>query len=47
MKEGKLLRHIVSQEGVRIDIERVKSINTTSLPRNNKDIESFLGKKCF
>jgi hypothetical protein len=44
MKAGKLLGHIVSAEGVRIDPSRLKSINTLSLPRSNKQIQSFLGK---
>jgi hypothetical protein len=36
MKEGKLLRHIVSVEGVRIDSRRVEAIQTLSLPRSKK-----------
>jgi hypothetical protein len=36
MKEGKLLGHIVSTEGVRIDSSRVESIQTLSLPRSKK-----------
>jgi hypothetical protein len=44
MKEGKLLGHIVSAEGVRIDPSRVEAIQTLSLPRSKKKVQSFLGK---
>jgi hypothetical protein len=37
MKEGKLLGHIVSAEGVRIDPSRVEEILTLSLPRSRKE----------
>jgi hypothetical protein len=47
MKEGKLLGHIVSAEGVRIDPSRVEAIQTLSLPRSKKEIQSFLGKIIF
>lgn len=43
MKEGKLLGHIVSAEGVKIDPKRVEEIQKLSLPRSKKDIQSFLG----
>jgi len=43
LKEGKLLGHIVSANGVRIDPKRVEAIKSLSLPRSNKDIQSFLG----
>jgi hypothetical protein len=47
MKEGKLLGHIVSAEGVRIDSSRVEAILTLSLPRSKKEVQSFLGKVNF
>jgi hypothetical protein len=47
MKEGKLLGHIVLVDGVRIDSSRVESIQTLSLPRSRKEVESFLGKINF
>jgi hypothetical protein len=47
MKEGKLLGHIVSTEGVRIDPSRVEAIQTLSLPRSKKEVQSFLGKINF
>jgi len=36
MKEGKLLGHIVSVEGVSIDPRRVEAIHTLSFPRSKK-----------
>jgi hypothetical protein len=47
MWEGKLLGHIVSAEGVRIDPNRVEAIQTLSLPRSRKEVQSFLGKINF
>ena len=47
MQEGKLLGHIVSIEGIKIDQERVKAILKISIPRNKKGMESFLGKINF
>ena len=51
MTEGKLLGHIVSAEGIKIDLERVKAILKISIPRNKKEIQSFVGKinflRCF
>jgi ribonuclease HI len=43
LKEGKLLGHIVSEDGVKIDPKRVEAIRNLSLPRSKKDIQSFLG----
>jgi hypothetical protein len=43
LKEGKLLGHIVSADGVKIDPKRVEAIKNLSLPRSKKDIQSFLG----
>jgi hypothetical protein len=47
MQEGKLLGHIVSAEGVRIDPSRVEAIRTLSLPRSKKEVQAFLGKINF
>jgi len=47
MQEGKLLGHIVSVEEVRIDSSRVKAIQTLSLPRSKKEVQSFPGKINF
>jgi hypothetical protein len=47
MKEGKFLGHIVSAEGVRIDPSRVEAIQTLSLSRSKKEVQTFLGKINF
>ena len=47
MQEGKLLGHIVSKEGIKIDPKRVEAIDTINFPRNVKEIQSFLGKINF
>jgi hypothetical protein len=47
MQEGKLLGHIVSAEGVRINPNRVEAIQTLSLLRSRKKVQSFLGKINF
>ena len=43
MMEGKLLGHITSEEGVRIDPNRVTAIQNLDFPRTRKEIQSFLG----
>ena len=43
MWEGKLLGHIVSKDGIRIDPKRIEAIETINIPRNVKEIQSFLG----
>jgi len=45
MQEGKLLVHIVSRDEIKIDPSRVEAIDTINIPRNVKQIQSFLGKK--
>eukprot|EP00253_Pinus_taeda_P029070 PITA_29070 len=47
LEEGKLLGHVVSAAGVQIDPERVKAIQTLTVPRSKRDIQSFLGKINF
>jgi hypothetical protein len=47
MQEGKLLGHIVSRDGIKIDPKRVEAINTINIPRNVKEIQLFLGKINF
>ena len=39
--------HIVSKDGIRIDPKRVEAIDTIAIPRNVKEIQSFLGKIIF
>ena len=47
LKEGKLLGHIVSAEGVKIDLVRVEAIQQLLVPRSKRDIQSFLGEIKF
>jgi hypothetical protein len=47
MQEGKLLGHIVSRDGIKIDPKRVEAIYIINIPRNRKEIHSFLGKNNF
>lgn len=47
MTKGKLLVHIVSKEGVRIDLERVEDIDKIPIPKTVKSIQSFFGKINF
>ena len=47
LEEIKLLGHIVSAEGVKIDLARVQAIQTLSIPRSKNHIQSFLGKINF
>jgi hypothetical protein len=41
MQEGKLLGHIMSKDGIKINPKRVEAINTINFPRNVKEIHSF------
>jgi len=47
LEEGKLLGHIVSRDGVKIDTARVQAVQKIPLPRSKKDIQFFLGKINF
>eukprot|EP00253_Pinus_taeda_P013835 PITA_13835 len=47
LTSGKLLGHIISEEGIRIDPNRVSAIQKLDLPRSRKEIQSFLGKVNF
>ena len=38
MKEGKLFGHIISKDGVKVDLERVAAIDKIGLPRNKKEV---------
>jgi hypothetical protein len=44
MEEGRLLGHIISKEGIKIDPERVSSIQKIGIPRSKKEIQSFIGR---
>ena len=41
--EGKLLGHVVSKNGISIDLERIKAIEQIPLPHNKKGMQSFMG----
>jgi hypothetical protein len=45
--EGKLLGHIISKEGVKLDLERVEAISKVPLPASKKTLQSFLGQTNF
>jgi hypothetical protein len=45
--EGKLLGHIVSKEGIRIDPERVQGIQAITPPKDVSSLRSFFGKINF
>jgi hypothetical protein len=47
MQEGKLLGHIISKEGIKIDPNRVEGILKIGTPRSKKEVQSFLGKVNF
>jgi hypothetical protein len=47
MQKGKLLGHVISKEGIRIDPKRIEAIETITISRNIKEIQSFLGKINF
>lgn len=47
MEEGKLLGHIISKDGIRIDPSRVEAIQKIDFPRNKKEIQAFNGKMNF
>ena len=47
MKEGNLLGHIISQEGIKIDLKRVESIHKIELPRNKVEVQYFLERVGF
>lgn len=44
MDEGKLLGHIISKEGIRIDPARVEAVQKIDFPQSKKEIQSFNGK---
>ena len=44
IQEGKLLGHIISEEGIRIDPKRIDGILQINHPRNIKELQSFIGK---
>eukprot|EP00253_Pinus_taeda_P027894 PITA_27894 len=47
LEEGKLLGHIISKDGIRIDPDRIQAILQMPHPRNIKELQAFLGKIKF
>ena len=47
LEEGKLLGHIISKDGIRIDPARIEAILQIPHPRNVKELQDFLGKINF
>ena len=47
MKERKLLGHIASKYGIKVDHKWVEAIEQINIPINRKQIQSFLGKINF
>ena len=47
LQEGKLLSHIISEEGIKIDPKRIDGILQISHPRSLKELQSFIGKINF
>jgi len=45
--EGKWLGHIVATKGVKINLDMVEGINTISLSRHKKALQSFFGRIDF
>lgn len=43
LKEVKYLGHIISEEGIKPDPQKVECINSYPIPRNVKDVRAFLG----
>jgi hypothetical protein len=47
LEEGKLLGHIISKEGIKIDPSRIEAILKLEHPRNLKELHSFIGRINF
>jgi len=47
LEEGKLLGHIISKDGIRIDPARIEAILQIPHPRNVKELQVFLEKINF
>ena len=43
----KFLGHVISEEGIAVDVEKVKAIDQMDKPANLKDLRSFLGSTNF
>ena len=47
VSEGKLLGHIITKDGVKVDPQRVEAIKQVPLPQTKKALQSFLGQINF
>jgi hypothetical protein len=47
LEEGKLLEHIISKDGIKIDPSRIEASQKLEHPRNIKELQSFIGKINF
>jgi hypothetical protein len=47
MLKRKLLGHIISKRGIKIDLKRVEAIQEIAIPRNKKSIQYFIGRIMF
>jgi len=47
MQEGKILSHVISKEGIRIDPSKVATIQKIDNNINKKEVQSFLGRVNF
>jgi hypothetical protein len=45
--KGKILGHIISKDGVKIDSKRIEAIQKVPLPISKKALQSFLGQTNF
>ena len=41
---GKLLWHMVSERGIKVDLDKIKAILDMLVPRTEKEIRGFLGR---
>ena len=47
LEEGKLLGNIISKDGIKIDMERIKAIQKVEEPRSKKEVQSFIEQVKF
>ena len=47
LQEGKIIGHIISEKGIKIDPKRIEAILQISHARNIKELQSFIGKINF
>ena len=43
LKEGIYLGHRISKEGVKVDLSKVEAVRTFPVPKNEKQVRSFMG----